>query len=87
MLFFDLLFGDDSKKIYSKDFNKALGQIPDISKEERAYLNDVFQKDLADGLSKYELEERIAKLRYKSDDPLDPWEVEQVKKKLSGELE
>lgn len=78
----DILFGDGGKKIYRKDFNKALRSLSDISKEERKYLNEVFKSDLADGLTSYELKQRIEKLRHIPDDPLDSYEVEQVKKKL-----
>lgn len=84
-MIFDILFGE-SKKIYRKDFNKALRSISDISKQERKYLNEAFKSDLANGLSGYELKQRIAKLRHISNDPLDPHEVEQVRKKLLGEL-
>ena len=83
---FDLLFGNEPKKIYRRDFNKALRSLSDISKDERKYLNQVFKSDLRDGLSGYELKKRIEKLRYNPDDPLEPEEVEQVRKKLLGEL-
>ncbi len=86
MIFFDALFGDDTKRIYRNEFNKALGQISDISKEERYYLNEVFKGDLADGLTAYELKQRIERLRHNPDDSLEPHEVEKVRKKLLGEL-
>ena len=84
----DILFGgsSSSKKIYRKDFNKALRSISSISSEERKYLNEVFKSDLSDGLSEYELKSRISKLRYNTNDILDSYEVEQVKRKLLGEL-
>lgn len=86
--FYDILFGGgDSKKIYQGQFNQALRSISDISEEERKYLNEVFSNDLKDGLTGYELKQRIEKLRYKTDDILDPYEVEKVKKKLMEELE
>lgn len=81
----DILFGQ-SKKIHGRDFNKALGKISNLSSSERKYLNQVFKNDLAGGLSEYELKQRISKLRHNSDDPLDSWEVEQVRRKLLGEL-
>jgi len=82
----DILFGDDTKRIYRNEFNKALGQISDISKEERDYLNEVFKSDLADGLTGHELKQRIEKLRHNPNDSLEPHEVEQVRRKLLGEL-
>ncbi|MFZ5559245.1 MAG: hypothetical protein ACOZAL_00405 [Patescibacteria group bacterium] len=81
------IFGiDDTKRIYRKDFDIALRQIPDISKEERDYLNQVFANDLKDGLTAFELKHRIEHLQHNPDDILDPWEVEQVRRKLTGEL-
>ena len=86
-LFFDIFFGDSQKKIYQGQFNQALRSISDISEEERDYLNEVFAKDLEDGLTAYELKQRIEKLHHNPDDILDSYEVEQVKKKLMEELE
>jgi hypothetical protein len=83
---FDFLT-DTSKKIYRGEFNQVLNKIPNLSKEERDYLNEVFANDLADGLTEYELRQKIGQLQYKTDDPLDPYEVEQVKKKLLEKLE
>ena len=82
---FDTLFGS-SKKIYRGEFNRALSKISDLSSEEKRYLNDVFKNDLIDGLSEYELRQKIEQLRHKPDDCLDYWEIEQVKRKLMGEL-
>lgn len=83
---FEILFGE-SEKVYSKEFNEALRQLPDISMEERKYLNEVFENDLKDGLTGYELKQRIEKLRHNYNDVLEPEEVEQVRKKLLGMLE
>ena len=86
MSIFDFLI-DTTKKIYRREFNQALGKISNLSSEERKYLNEVFKSDLSDGLSEYELKQRIAKLRYNTTDSLDSYEIEQVKKKLLGELQ
>jgi len=85
MSIFDFLT-DTTKKIYRREFNQALGKVSNLSKEEKKYLNEVFKGDLNDGLSEYELRQRINKLRYNATDPLDSYDVEQVKKKLLGEL-
>lgn len=85
MIFFDSLFGE-SKRIYRRDFNKALKNLPTISRDERKYLNQVFKKDLGDGLTGYELKKRIQQLRHNTTDSLKPYEVEQIKKKLRGEI-
>jgi len=82
---FDTMFGQ-SKKISRRNFNKAIRSISSISNEERKYLNQAFNTDLSDGLSLYELKQRIEKLRYNQKDPLDYYEVEQVKKKLLEEF-
>lgn len=82
---FEILFGE-SEKIYKIEFNEALRKLPDISKEEREYLNEVFANDLKDGLTQYELKQRIEKLRRNYNDILEPEEVEQVKNKLLGKF-
>ncbi|MBL7155247.1 MAG: hypothetical protein ISS88_01955 [Candidatus Portnoybacteria bacterium] len=80
MSIFDIL--DSSKKIYRREFDKALRKIPELSDKERAYVSDVFQDSLRNGLSKFELKKEIGRLRYKPDDPLDSFEVEKIKNKL-----
>jgi hypothetical protein len=75
-------FTNTTKKIYRADFEKALRQIPELSDKERAYVEGVFQSALRDGLSKYELKQEISSLRHNSNDPLDAFEVEKIKKKL-----
>ena len=85
-ILFEILFGA-SEKVYKKEFNEALRQLSDISKKEREYLNEVFADDLKDGLTEYELKNRISKLSKNYDDPLEPEEIEQVKEKLLGRLE
>jgi len=82
---FDALF-DSSKNINKKKFNELLRKIPEISKQERDYLNETFKKDLSDGLTGYEIKKRVEKLRYNSEDCLDRSEVKKVRKKLLGEF-
>ena len=81
MSIFGILF-DSSKKIYRRDFENALRKIPELSDKERAYVSGVFQDSLRDGLSKDELKKEISRLRHNSNDPLDSFEVEKIKKKL-----
>ncbi len=76
------VFTDTTKKISRSDFEKSLRQIPELSDRERAYVEGVFQSALRDGLSKYELKQEISSLRHNSNDPLDSFEVEKIKKKL-----
>ena len=71
-----------AERIYRYEFNEILKKIPDISIEERGYLNQVFEKDLIDGLTKFELEQKINSLNYNQTDQLDQWELAEVKRKL-----
>lgn len=70
------------KKIYRYDFNETLKKIPNISSKERDYLNRVFSKDLIDGLTPWELEQKINQLYLNKGDELDKWELDNVKKKI-----
>jgi hypothetical protein len=71
-----------SKKIYRDKFEKILRSIPELSEKERTYVKSVFQGALKDGLSKYEIKREISRLRHNPNDPLSPFEVEKIKKKL-----
>jgi len=79
---FDLVFPDSSKKIYSKDFNKALQQISALSPKERAYVKEVFKDDLKGGLSKFEIQKRCSQLMHKAGDSLESSEVRKIREKL-----
>jgi hypothetical protein len=72
----------DKKRIYKYEFNEILKYIPEISKEEREYLNAIFAHDLLDGLTKWEIKEKIKHLKFDTNDPIDPQEAEKVKSKL-----
>lgn len=74
------------KKIYKLEFNELLKYIPDISLEEREYLNQVFANDLVDGLTEYELRRKIEHLKIDPKDQIDQWEAEKVKQKLLDAL-
>ncbi len=80
------IFGllDSTKKISRADFEKALRNIPELSEKERVYVERVFQDSLRDGLSKDELRREISRLRHNPNDPLDSFEVEKIRKKLTG---
>ena len=79
---FDLIFPDTNKKIYQDDFKKALRRISELSNEEKDYVERSFSDELKGGLSKFEIKERCRKLMHKTDDSLEPSEVEKVKNKL-----
>lgn len=72
------------KKIFKNEFNELLKSIPDISLEEREYLNQVFANDLIDGLTEYELMHKIEHLKFDSKDQIDQWEADKIKQKLLG---
>lgn len=75
-----------SKRIYKYEFNEMLKYITDISDQERQYLNQIFANDLIDGLTEFELRDKINKLRYNQKDSMDQWELERVKNKLLEKL-
>jgi len=81
MSIFDI-FTETTKKISRRDFEKSLWEIPELSDQERAYIEGVFQQALKDGLSEYELKREISRLKYNPNDSLDSFEVEKIKKKL-----
>lgn len=87
--FIGSLFGMDSgnKKIYRKEFEQAITSLPLVDDREREYLRGIFANDLKDGITESELKKRIYQLEHNSNDILDAREVEQVKRKLFGELE
>lgn len=76
----------EKKRIYRNEFNEILKHITDISNEERQYLNQIFDKDLIDGLTEFELREKIRHLGYNKGDILDQWELEKVKNKILEKL-
>ncbi|MBI2049925.1 MAG: hypothetical protein HYT35_00510 [Candidatus Staskawiczbacteria bacterium] len=77
---------EPKKRINRYEFNKILHSITDISDKERNYLHQSFNKHLVDGLTEYELKEKINKLQSDKKDILDNWELEQVKRKILGRL-
>ena len=77
------LFSSSSKKIYRDDFKEALRKVPQLSHKERSYIEGVFSKPLENGLSEYEVKKEIGRLKHVSGDPLDSFEIEKLKQKLS----
>jgi len=72
----------ENKRIYRYEFNKILQSLSNISQKEREYLNQVFSNDLVDGLTEFELREKINKLSHNQKDVLDKWEIGDVKRKI-----
>lgn len=89
MTIFEILFGGggDTKRIYRQEFEQAIKSLPLISDKEREYLRGIFSSALKDGITELELKKIISSLEHNYSDTLDAMEVEQVKRKLFGELE
>jgi hypothetical protein len=84
----EAIFGlDESRKIYHKEFETAIKNLPHIDEKEREYLRGVFSGALKDGITQRELIGKIKLLEHSTGDILDAHEVESVKRKLFGELE
>jgi len=75
------------KRIFRNEFNNILKYIPNISEQERMFLLSVFENDLVDGLTEFELKQKIERLKFDEKDPIDREEAETVKKKLLEAME
>jgi len=75
-----------AKVINSYTVNKTLKSMPNISKEERGYLNSVLKKDLINGLDSAEVKQKIKKLQFNKGDTIDKWELRGVKERLLKRL-
>jgi len=71
-----------TKRIYKAEFNEILKYTEGISQQEREYLNKAFAGDLLDGLTEWELTQKIQKLKFDTEDPIDQWDSERVKQKI-----
>jgi len=76
-----------TKRIYKAEFNEILKYTEGISQQEREYLNKVFAGDLIDGLTEWELTQRIQRLKVDTKDPIDQWDSERVKQKILKAME
>jgi hypothetical protein len=76
----------EKKRIYRAEFEELLRFVPDISPEEKKYLNQVFARDLIDGLTEFEIRRKIEGLKFDYKDQIDQWEAERVKQKLLSVL-
>ncbi|MFH1968630.1 MAG: hypothetical protein ABIJ84_04545 [bacterium] len=72
----------EKRRIYKYEFNEILKHIPEISQKEREYLNEAFANDLVDGLTEWELRQKIEKLKFGENDPINKWDAEKVKAKM-----
>ncbi|MBU4205072.1 hypothetical protein KKE19_04430 [Patescibacteria group bacterium] len=67
------------RRVNTYKFNETLKKMPNISRQERDYLNQTFKKDLQNGLSAWELKQRINKLHYNKGDVMTPSDLNRVK--------
>lgn len=81
-----------AERIYREQFNDLLQKIPDLSPKERAHLDQAFSSHLVDGLTAYELKEKLDSIHYHqphafgSEAYLDQGELDQVKHKMLSAL-
>ena len=76
----------ENKRIYKVEFNEILRMMPEISQKERECLNQVFASDLIDGLTEWELNQRIRSLKFDQKDPINHWDAEKVKIALLSKM-
>lgn len=72
----------EKRIIYKDEFNNLLLRIFDISQKERDFLNKYFAYDLIDGLTEWELQHKIASLKFDKKDPISSEDAESVKQKI-----
>ncbi len=72
----------DPKRIYKFEFNEILRKIAEISQAERKYLNQFFANDLVDGLTEWEIRQKVQHLKFDEKDSVNRWDAEKVKTKL-----
>lgn len=70
------------ERIYKNEFDKILSFMPEISLDERRYLYQAFSNELSDGMTEWELRNKINKLRFNKNDIIEEQELERIKKKL-----
>lgn len=72
----------EKRRIYREEFNRILLSIIEISPAEREFLKEAFSGDLVDGLTEWELKQKIQSLKFNQDDPINQWDAEKVRSKL-----
>lgn len=67
-------------RIYTYEFNTLLRGIPEISIQEREFLNKYFANRLSEGLSADQLKLEIGRLKLNASDPISSEDAERVKR-------
>jgi len=74
------------KRIYRDEFNNIIKELFPFSDKERNYLKTIFDKDLVDGLTEWELKDKVMKMEVNQTDEVNTYEAEKIKNKLLGRL-
>jgi hypothetical protein len=74
------------KRIYRDEFNNIIKELFPFSDKEREYLKGIFDKDLVDGLTEWELKDKVMKMQINQTDEVDTYEAQKIKNKLLGRL-
>lgn len=77
---------EPKKRINSQEFAMILYNIPDFSEKDKAYLKKAFEFYLEDGLTEWELRDKIGKLSFNENDGIDKFELEKLKNKVLAAL-
>jgi hypothetical protein len=76
-----------SDKIIKRDeLNVLLQQIFPFNENHRNYVKKIFENDLIDGISEYDLRDKVSKMKYNQHDEIDEQEAERIKNKLLENL-
>jgi len=85
MLIIKIIIMND-KRIYRDEFNSIIKELFPFGDKERNYLKTVFDKDLVDGLTEWELKDKVMKMEANQTDEVNTYEAEKIKNKLMGRL-
>ena len=74
------------RRIYRDEFNNIIKELFPFSDKERNYLKAVFDKDLIDGLTEWELKDKVMKMEENQTDEVNTYEAGKIKNKLLERL-
>ena len=76
----------EKEKIYKGEFIKILMKVFPYSDKDRQYLMTIFEHDLVDGLTKFEIKQKLAQVKYNYNDPVYSGEADKIRNKLLAAL-
>jgi len=74
------------KRIYRDEFNNILNELFPFNGKEREYAKRIFDKDLIDGLTEWELRDKVMKMQVNQTDEIDTYEAQKIRDKLLARL-